>query len=163
MLGSLFQEPEKARKDLEAFASANESRLYKLFKTCAEPETDLRTLLKARNEFLRRIEQSHTDLLETFTILLDNASFMIINHSSIPQLIKTLQKPGTGVQGEKRAEASYQLLKLMAKECPPMLKSHMAELGIVAFDKRNERLSEIGLMGMAAVVKFEPECAFDDR
>lgn len=43
-----FAEPEKAKRDMEAFASANESRLYKLFKTAVEPQTDLRALIKAK-------------------------------------------------------------------------------------------------------------------
>lgn len=33
---------------MEAFAAANESRLYKLFKTVVEPQTDLRALIKAK-------------------------------------------------------------------------------------------------------------------
>lgn len=44
----LFVDSDKATKDMEAFAAANEARLYKLFKTCADPQTDLRTLVKAR-------------------------------------------------------------------------------------------------------------------
>lgn len=45
---ALFVDGDKARKDMEAFAAANEARLYKLFKTCADPQTDLRTLVKSR-------------------------------------------------------------------------------------------------------------------
>jgi len=44
----LFSDADKARKDMEAFAAANEQRLYKLFKACADPQTDLRTLVKSR-------------------------------------------------------------------------------------------------------------------
>lgn len=43
-----FTDAEQAKKDMEAFAAANEARLYKLFKACADPQTDLRTLVKSR-------------------------------------------------------------------------------------------------------------------
>ena len=48
MARSLFNDADKAKKDMEAFAAANEVRLYKLFKSCADPQTDLRTLVKSR-------------------------------------------------------------------------------------------------------------------
>lgn len=33
---------------MEAFASYNDARLYKLFRSCADPQSDLRTLIKSR-------------------------------------------------------------------------------------------------------------------
>ncbi len=47
----LFVDSDKAQKDMEAFAAANDQRLYNLFKTCADPQTDLRTLVKSRVGF----------------------------------------------------------------------------------------------------------------
>lgn len=38
---------QKASEDLHAFAKANEGRLYKLFKTCIDPQTDLKGLVKS--------------------------------------------------------------------------------------------------------------------
>lgn len=42
-----FPDPMKARDDLNAFAKLNESRLYKLLKTCMDVQTDLKGLVKA--------------------------------------------------------------------------------------------------------------------
>lgn len=42
-----FSEPSKAADDLKAFADMNEQRLYKLLKTCLDPHTDLKGLVKA--------------------------------------------------------------------------------------------------------------------
>jgi hypothetical protein len=39
---------DKAKRDMEAFAAANESRLYKLLKTIVDPQSDLRALIKAK-------------------------------------------------------------------------------------------------------------------
>lgn len=48
MTGTYFVDSQRARNDLEAFARANEARLYKLFKQCCDPTFDLRTVVKAR-------------------------------------------------------------------------------------------------------------------
>lgn len=41
-----FPDPVKASEDLNAFAKLNEARLYKLFKTCMDAQTDLKGLIK---------------------------------------------------------------------------------------------------------------------
>ena len=57
---------------------------------------------------------------------------------------------------------AYRLLGLLAKECPPMYKSHVTELVIVMGDKKNERLSEVALKGLAAVCRADPEAVPED-
>jgi hypothetical protein len=42
-----FPDPQKASDDLNTFAKLNEARLYKLAKTCMDPQTDLKNLVKA--------------------------------------------------------------------------------------------------------------------
>ena len=42
-----FVDPVKAAEDLQSFANLNENRLYKLLKTCLDPQTDLKTLVKS--------------------------------------------------------------------------------------------------------------------
>ena len=44
----MFADPAKARKDREAFAEANDARLYKLVKGCVDPQSDLRQIVKAK-------------------------------------------------------------------------------------------------------------------
>jgi len=155
---TLFGDTEKARKDLDTFAAANEPRLYKLFKALVDPQTGLRDLIKARNELLRRIEQSHTSILETFTVLIDSAAWMILNHSSIPGLIKRIQRP-EGVNPERTTTVAAHYLALIAKHCAPMYKSHVPVLVIVMNDKKNETLVEISLQALAAVCKWNTDCA----
>ncbi|KAK4687777.1 sister chromatid cohesion protein PDS5, partial [Tremellales sp. Uapishka_1] len=155
---TLFAEPEKAKKDIEHFAEVNEPRLYKLFGTCADQQTDLKTLIKSRNEFSRRLEQSHSDLLDTFTVILDSASWMIINHSSIPPLIKRLQQ-----SGGRTVDAASHFLYLIGKEGAPMFRNHIDELLIVINDKRNQKMAEVAMQGLAAVCKVDRNCAPTDR
>lgn len=107
--------------------------------------------------------QAHTDILETFTVLIDSAMFNVVNHSSISPLIKRLQTRTTDDIGQRTAEAAYQFLRLMAKECAPMFKSHVDELMIVVGEKRNEKLVEVGLQALAAVVKVDADWGPSDR
>ncbi|KAG9124967.1 hypothetical protein FRC07_009533 [Ceratobasidium sp. 392] len=46
LLTGMIPESGKQREDLRAFAKLNESRLYKLLRTCMDPQTDLKTLIK---------------------------------------------------------------------------------------------------------------------
>ena len=43
----LYPDRQKACEDLRAFAKLNENRLYKLMKTCMDPQTDVKALVKA--------------------------------------------------------------------------------------------------------------------
>jgi sister-chromatid-cohesion protein PDS5 len=54
---SAFVDVEKAKKDLDAFVDANEPRLYKLLKSCGDPQTDLSTLVKARVSAIYRCKE----------------------------------------------------------------------------------------------------------
>lgn len=117
---------------------------------------------------MRRIEQGHTDILDTFTTVIDIAAWNVLNHSSIPALIKRLQRPESSSAGSadspmSPSRAAFELLGLISKECPPMYKSHIAELVIVMADKKNELLSEAGLRGLASVCKADPESASADK
>lgn len=116
-----------------------------------------------KNEFLRRLNQSHTDILETFTVLIDSAAWNIVNHSSISPMIKRLHTRSTDEQSQKMSDAAHHLLSLMAKECAPMFKSHADELVIVIGEKKNEQLVEVGLQALAAVVKVNADWGPSDR
>lgn len=48
MVRMLFADPHKAKKDLNAFATANEPRLYKLLNALFDPQSDLRTIIKSK-------------------------------------------------------------------------------------------------------------------
>lgn len=114
-----------------------------------------------QNELSRRIEQSHTEILDTFSTLVDSASWNILNHSSIPALIMAMQKSATNDTNHYQAIAlsARRLVYTIAKHGAPMFKSHIPELMLVMADKKNERLSEAALQALAAVCKADPESA----
>jgi sister-chromatid-cohesion protein PDS5 len=151
---SHFGDSEKARKDLNQFAAANEPRLYKLFKALVDPQTSLRDMIKTKNEFLRRIEQHHESISATFTTLIDSVAWTVLNQSSIPTLIKTIQKGASEEDGDKSQLATH-YLGLISKHCSPMFKSHVPHLVVIVNDKKNDSLVETGLEALAAVTKWE--------
>lgn len=123
----------------------------------------IRWLTLHQSGLLRRLEQSHTDILETFTTLIDVGSWNIVNHSSIPPLIATLQKKQIGQKGEIVAGIARNLLRLIAKEGAPMFKSHVPELVLIMGDKKNTVLSEAGLQALAAVSKWDKTAGPSDE
>lgn len=89
---SLMVDQDKAVQDLTAFAKLSDSRIYRLFKVCLTPSTELKTYLKARAEVLRRIEASDAKLLPTMKRFLRLASYPFINRSTVPTLLKRLTR-----------------------------------------------------------------------
>ncbi|KAG2124196.1 armadillo-type protein [Suillus clintonianus] len=150
-----FGDPQKAAEDLHAFARANENRLYKLLKTCLDTQTDLKGLVKASNEFLRRIEQGSESILGTMTVFLRRATLRIVNQSSIPTLIKRVQRADS-----KHAQT---LLTYISKHCPALYKPHISELTKAIADEKNPRLVEVGMQALAAVSRSDEALAVNDK
>ncbi|WVF69779.1 hypothetical protein IAT40_004558 [Kwoniella sp. CBS 6097] len=152
---AFFSDHDKAKKDLHTFAEANEVRLFKLYKTCVDVQSGLSAIVKAKNEFLRRVHRSHEELLETLTSLLTMSAWNVVNQSSIPPLLKRLQRPDS----EATANAAAKLLAIIAKDGAPMFKTHTNQLAIVVMDKKNDKLVEVAFQALAAVCKVYPEVA----
>nr|XP_018265446.1 uncharacterized protein I303_01812 [Kwoniella dejecticola CBS 10117]OBR87604.1 hypothetical protein I303_01812 [Kwoniella dejecticola CBS 10117] len=152
---SYFGDVDKAKRDLTAFAHANESKLFKLYKTCVDIQSSLTSIVKARNELLRRVHQSHDDVLETITCLVDVSSWNIVNQSSISPLLKRVSKPESAVS----AAAASKVLGILAKEGAPLFKTHAAQLVIAMMDKKNEHLVELALQALGSVCKIYPDVA----
>jgi sister-chromatid-cohesion protein PDS5 len=109
-----------------------------------------------QHELRRRLEQHHSDILDTFTTILDAGSWNIINQSAIPPLIAALQKTAKGPQGDLITQAAREWLRLIAKEGAVMYKSHVPSL-VKYMDNGKEILSETALQGLAAVVKADKD------
>lgn len=60
--GTVYGEPEKAKKDLLSFADINEPRLYKLYKTCVDITSSLSAIVKARVNVSLRAEDTQLTL-----------------------------------------------------------------------------------------------------
>ncbi|KAJ7810116.1 armadillo-type protein, partial [Mycena leptocephala] len=150
-ISSSFPEPRKVSEDLHTFAKLNEQRLYKLFKTCMDLQTDLKGLVKATNEFTKRHRP-------TMNLVLRQASLRILNQSSIPTLIKRLQKT-SGMAPEN----ALRLLTHVSKHQPALYKSHVGELVKGVADERHPRLVEVALQALAAVMRWDEKAVPVDK
>ncbi|TDL19619.1 ARM repeat-containing protein [Rickenella mellea] len=181
-IASFFHDPIKAAEDLHAFAKINEQRLYKLLTTCMDTQSDVKTIVKASSEFVKRLEQQSSGIVGTMASFLRKATLWIVNQSSIPTLVKRVQKGGEddphppGNRGKKKGQSQAQvaannaqaLLVCVAKHCAGVLKPHVAEFAkaVASADKDkdgNGRLVEVCLMALAAVAKAEKGVVNDKR
>ncbi|EPQ30988.1 uncharacterized protein PFL1_01177 [Pseudozyma flocculosa PF-1] len=87
-----FGDPQRAQSDLHAFAKLNDARIYRLLKTCFDPQQELKALVKARADALRRVENANAAILDTMTVFVRSGSFFLVNRSTIPTLVKRLQQ-----------------------------------------------------------------------
>ncbi|KAJ7637138.1 armadillo-type protein [Roridomyces roridus] len=156
-LSASLPDPVKALEDLKVFAKFNEQRLYKLLKTCMDPQTDLKALVKATNEFIKRVETESAGIAPTMTLVLRQASLRLINQSSVPTLLKRLGKPH-----RLTADNASKLIRYIAKHLPALFKSHIAELvkGLAAPDPI---LVEVSLQALSALVKWDEKVGPTDK
>ncbi|KAJ8473024.1 hypothetical protein ONZ45_g16446 [Pleurotus djamor] len=160
-----FPEPHKASEDLHAFAKLNEGRLYKLLKTCMDPSTDLKGLVKTTNEFVRRMEQASPSLMNTMSSFLYRCSLRIFNQSSIPSLIKAIQRDHgkTTLQTQVHAAHSLTLMTSISKHFPILYKPHIPELSKAIASEKSEKLVEASLQALAAAARFDEKLAPLDK
>ncbi|KZP25702.1 ARM repeat-containing protein [Athelia psychrophila] len=161
-LAGSFPDRHKASEDLQSFAKANEQRLYKILKTCTESQTDLKGLVKNTSEFLRRVEQSSPAILPTMTILIRRASLRIVNQSSVPTLLKRVQK-GDGTLPPSLSHTAQTLLIYMSKNYPALYQLHVGELAKALADEKNPKLVEVSLQALAAVAQLDEKHVPHDK
>lgn len=99
------------------------------------------------------------------TAFLRRASLRIINQSSIPALIKRVQKGGDGMAklGSVSAQNAQLLLGFVSKHCPALYKPHVGELTKAIADEKNPSLVEVCLQALSAVVKWDDKLAPSDK
>jgi sister-chromatid-cohesion protein PDS5 len=180
----VYPDRQKAYEDLRAFAKLNENRLYKLMKTCMDPQTDVKALVKAtvsvhirisgalismnlisQNEFTRRLDQLSTTILSTMTVLLYRASYRVLNQSSIPTLLKRVQKGlGSTISHIRQAALhAVTLLTFVSKHSPSLYRSHVSELTKAIADEKYEELVGVALQALAGVVMWDQTLAPTDK
>ncbi|KAJ7599219.1 armadillo-type protein [Mycena floridula] len=159
-----YPDQTKAAEDLQSFAKLNEGRLYKLLKTCMDVQTDVKALLKASNDFIRRVEQSSSSILGTMTAFLRMGSLQIVNQSSIPPLLHRIQKiHGTGITSTNvMGHNAERILKYISKRCPALYKTHVAEIVKALVEEKNETTIKVCLQALAALAKWDPTSAPTD-
>ncbi|CCF52151.1 hypothetical protein NDA11_006419 [Ustilago hordei] len=167
---NMFADPERAKTDLHALAKLNDTRIYRLIRTCFDPQTDLKTAVKARNDALRRIENANASILDTMTVFIRSSSYFILNRSAVPTLIKKLSytpaargkasssqsqsQGGEGSDAETNRDSAKELLEFIAKRCPAMLALQVPELCKALFEESNPTLTQTCLQALASIAQW---------
>ncbi|TFK49359.1 hypothetical protein OE88DRAFT_1646400 [Heliocybe sulcata] len=172
-------DPQKVSDDLHTFANLNEGRLYKLMSSCMDPQTDLKALIRTtnsqsshfKNDFLKRLGEhgaSTSSIVPTMTYILRRASLRIVNQSSIPPLIRRIQRASGDGETQNLDELgdlrhAQTVLSYASKHCPAVYKPHVAELTKAIADEKKPRLIEVCLQALAAVAKWDAKLAPSDK
>jgi hypothetical protein len=96
---------------------------------------------------------------------LRRSSLLILNQSSIPTLIRHVQKGGDNAssQAQSTAHNAQVLLTYISKHCPAMYKSHISELTKGIADERRPTLVEVSLQALSAVVRWDDKLVPSDK
>jgi sister-chromatid-cohesion protein PDS5 len=103
--------------------------------------------------------------MSTMSMFLRRSSLRILNQSSIPTLVKRVQK-GDGSatsQAHLAANNAQILLSFTSKHCPALYKPHIGELTKAIADEKNPRLVEICLQALSSAVKWDSQLASNDK
>jgi sister-chromatid-cohesion protein PDS5 len=99
------------------------------------------------------------------SVFLWRASLCILNQSSIPILVKRIQKGHGSATSQTQLTANHAqiLLKFVSKHSPAIYKPHVGELAKAIADEKNTRLVEVCLQALAAVVRWDDKLAPSDK
>ncbi|KAJ7348654.1 hypothetical protein DFH08DRAFT_960035 [Mycena albidolilacea] len=127
--------PTRTRYRMHAFAKLNEQRLYGLFNTCGDLQTDLKGLVKATNEFAKRIDTLNSGIAPTMNLILRQSACK--KSSSLA------------------ADNALKLLTFMSKHQPGLYRTPIGELVKGVADEKHPKIVEVALQALAAVVRLD--------
>lgn len=93
--------------------------------------------------------------------LLRRHSLHIINTSSVPTLVKRIQRQEKN--DPTGANAARAILVALSKQCPAVFKMHVAEFSRALAEEANVPLVEVSLQALAAVARWDSSCAPTDK
>jgi sister-chromatid-cohesion protein PDS5 len=94
-------------------------------------------------------------------MLLRRSSLKFLNQSSIPALVKRVQKGGG--KATQAATNAQILLSFTSKHCPVLYKTHISELTKAIADEKNPRLVETCLQALSSMAKLDGRVAPSDK
>lgn len=151
-----------------------------------DPETEGRTIAKNVEEVLKRIEKASSSILETFSIIIRRAGFLLINKSTIPHLIERVTRAAelrdqqleqdqdgdddvekvnqqNDAQVQSFGELAEHILQTIIKNCPMLLKAHIPQLCQILLEDKHDLIVNLALHGLSSVTLSYPEAFIRDR
>ncbi|OAQ89068.1 bimD protein [Purpureocillium lilacinum] len=123
-LGAFFPDPLKVRGDLQKFAKLNDRRSYQLVKYAIESESDFKTVRRAINELITKIQAgSASGCLDTIIPLLYRSSCLMFNRSHLATIMDYSKSDKDGL-----AAVAHLVLNDISQRNPDIFKAHAEEL-----------------------------------
>ncbi|PHH75271.1 hypothetical protein CDD82_4519 [Ophiocordyceps australis] len=123
-LGALFPDPAKVRSDLQKFAKLNDRRNYQLVKYAIEPENDFKTVRRAINELVSKLQGSAASAcLDTMIPLLYRSGCLIYNRSHLATILEYSRSNKDGL-----AAVAHSVLNDISQRNPEVFKAHAEDL-----------------------------------
>jgi sister chromatid cohesion protein PDS5 len=94
---------------------------------------------------------------------LRRATLHLVNQSSIPVLMKRLQKGTEGELPTPTAQNARMWLTWLSKHQAPLYKHHVGELSKAIATEQNEVIVEVSLQALSAVAQWDKKLAPSDR
>ncbi|POR37911.1 Sister chromatid cohesion protein pds5 [Tolypocladium paradoxum] len=123
-LGASFPDPVRVRSDLQRFAKLNDRRSYQLVKYAIESESDFKTVRRAINELITKIQAgAASGCLDTLIPLLYRSSCLMFNRSHLATIMDYSKSDKDGLAG-----VAHQVLNDISQRNPDIFKAHAEEL-----------------------------------
>ncbi|KAG5984295.1 hypothetical protein E4U55_005358 [Claviceps digitariae] len=123
-LGTFFPDPLKVRSDLQKFAKVNDRRSYQLVKFAIESESDFKTVRRAINELITKIQAGSASVcLDTLIPLLYRSSCLMFNRSHLATIMDYSKSDRDGF-----AAVAHQVLNDISQRNPDIFRAHAEDL-----------------------------------
>lgn len=98
------------------------------------------------------------------TALLRRSTLWVYNQSSVPTLVKSIQKGHAATEALRSSALRAQtFMDYASKHCPAIFKPHAVELAKALGDSHNAQLVATALRGLAAIVQQDHTLAPTDK
>lgn len=122
--GTFFPDPLKVRSDLQKFVKLNERRNYQLTKFAIGSDSDFKTVRRAINELIAKIQgSSAATCLDTLIPLLYRSSSLMFNRSHLTTIMDYSKKDKEGF-----STVAHEVLNDISQRNPDLFKAHSENL-----------------------------------
>ncbi|KAF9164922.1 hypothetical protein DFQ26_000858 [Actinomortierella ambigua] len=150
ILSARLSDPTKSSLVLYKFAEANDSRMINLAKSCIDSRRNLEGIRTALQETRQRINNIVPSASELFDLLLQRASFILINKETMTELIDNV------ANNDATRDVSGDLLRTISVVLPALFKDHLEPMVGLLNDPESSGVSD-SLFTLAEFTKQYPK------
>lgn len=163
-----FADPVRVETDLHKLANLNEPRIFKLLRTLMDSKSEVKTIVKARQEASRRIDASLSAVAGTVDAFITQSALLIYNRSLIPHLLARVQEaadPNNEDDKDQEADAAslaLSHLQVIAKHRPELFAPSMSELVEMVVKSEDTRSLTIALYALSMLALQDAQTIASD-